>query len=167
LDGVNLDRIAQDLAGVGLTLPTEVVAEIALSEGRPDEALWQAESACSEAEHGGLRPAYVAALELQLRVQLRLDRPGDVVSLADVGVQMAGELGYRPLLWRIRAAKAQALEMLGEMEAAAQQYRVAAEIIRELADTVPDAELRQGFLSDAFVSSIIAASGSGTREKEV
>jgi hypothetical protein len=80
---------------------------------------------------------------------------------------MAGELGYRPLLWRIRAAKAQALEMLGEMEEAAQEYRVAAEIIRELADTVPDAKLRQGFLADAFVASIIAASGSGTREKEM
>jgi hypothetical protein len=76
---------------------------------------------------------------------------------------MAEGLGYRPLLWRIRAAKAQALETLGDGEAAAQEYRVAAEIVHELAETIPDAELRRGFLADAFVSSIIAASASSSR----
>ena len=54
-------------------------------------------------------------------------------------------------------AKAEALASLGKGEAATEEYRAAAEVIRELANTIADPALRAGFLSDAQVSSIVDA----------
>jgi class 3 adenylate cyclase/tetratricopeptide (TPR) repeat protein/ribosomal protein L40E/ABC-type dipeptide/oligopeptide/nickel transport system ATPase component len=158
LDEASPDRITQDLASTGRTLPPDVMAEIHLSEGRLDEALKAAGEASSRAEEGGRRPDHVSALESQLRVLLRMGKPEEVVALADKGIRMAEEMSYLPMLWRIRAAKARALEMIGKNEEAAQEYEAAAAIIRKLADTIPDAELRQILISNPQVSSILAAS---------
>jgi hypothetical protein len=94
---------------------------------------------------------------VRLRGLLGLDRPGDVVPLADRTIQMAQGQGYRPLLWRLRGAKAQALAMLGDAEAATEEYQAAAAVIRELAKPIPDTELRWGFMSNVRVASIMAA----------
>jgi tetratricopeptide (TPR) repeat protein len=138
------------------------MAEIELSAGRLDEAFKAAEEACSQAEKGGRRPDYLSALESQLRVLLRLDKPEEAVALADEGIRMAEEMSYLPMLWRIRAAKAQALEMIGKSEEAAQEYEAAAAIIRKLADTIPDAGLKNSFMSNPLVSSIIENNHGGT-----
>ena len=71
---------------------------------------------------------------------------------------VAAEMRYLPMVWRIRAAKAQALGMLGDAEAAAREYEAATAVIQKLADTIPDAELKGGFLSNPLVSSIIDTS---------
>jgi tetratricopeptide (TPR) repeat protein len=166
LDEVNLAGIAQDLESIGETLPPDVTAEIALGEGKLDQALRRTEIACAEAKGSGRRPDQVSASELRLRVLLRLGRPGDVISLADEVLQMAEEMGYRAMAWRIRATKAQARGMLGDEQAARQEYELAAAIIRELAHTIPDAELKYNYLSNAFVSSIIAASSDRSRREQ-
>lgn len=166
LDEAKLETISQDLATMGGTLPPDVTAEIAFSAGRLGEALEQAQKASSEAEEKARRPDHIAALELQLRVLLRLDRPRDVVALADEGIRMAEEVSYLPMVWRIRAAKARALEMLGEDDAVAQEYEAAAAVLRELAHSIGNAELKQGFMSNPLVSPIIVASKRHTGEEE-
>ena len=145
----------------------EVVAELLLSEGTLDEALRQAETAAAQAEQTGLRPATVSALEVQVRILLCLNRPADAVMLADEALRAAEEMHYLPMVWRISAAKAQALTRLGITAEAAAAYQAAAAIIRQLAETIPDAALKHGFLSQPLVSSIMAAAHARTRsEKE-
>jgi class 3 adenylate cyclase/tetratricopeptide (TPR) repeat protein/ABC-type dipeptide/oligopeptide/nickel transport system ATPase component len=166
-DQANLDRIAQDLADMGITLPVDVTAEIDLAAGRLDEALKAAEELCSQGEESGRRPDYVSGLELQLRVLLRLDRPKDAIALADVGIRVAEGMSCLPMLWRIRASKAQALEMLGNNKEAAQEYEAAGAIVQQLADTIPDPELKQGFMSNPLVSLVIAASNHHTESSSL
>jgi hypothetical protein len=135
-----------------------VLGEIALVEGDPERALQHAQTACAHSQGLGCWLGHLFALELQLGVLLRLGRPGEVLPLADAGIRRAEEIGARPMLWRIRALKAQALAALGQVEAATGEYQAAAAILLPLADEVPDAELRRNYLSSALVSSILAAS---------
>ena len=145
----------------------EVVAELLLSEGTLDEALRQAETAVSQAEQSGCRPAAISALEVQVRILLRLNRPADAVALADEALRAAEEMHYLPMVWRLSAAKAQALTGLGNTAEAATAYQAAAVIIQQLAETIPDAALKHGFLSPPHVASIMAAAHKRTRsEKE-
>ncbi|MCP4536628.1 MAG: AAA family ATPase [Chloroflexi bacterium] len=163
---VNLDWTTQDLENTATALTADVPAvlgEIALIKGNLEEALEQAEKACAEAEARGWRPAFVSALELQLRVLLKLDRPGEMIALADKGAQMAEQMACRPLMWRVQAAKAQSLALLGDDGAAAQEYKTAAAIVRDLANTIGDAQLKQSFTSNSSVSLVLehAQAGAG------
>jgi tetratricopeptide (TPR) repeat protein len=175
----NLDQPTQDLATMDAALTTDVLAEIALYQGKLDEAMRQAEKACAEAESksfwafpplrglphvansrteakgGDRRPSYLSALILQLQILLKLGRPEDVIPLADKAIRAAGEMGYRPLLWRLRAAKAQAMGMLGDGEIASQEHKAAAVIVHDLADTIGDPKLKRTFMSNNSVSLVL------------
>ena len=163
----------QDLTSMSASLPLgglrdimaeEVVAELLLSEGTLDEALRQAETAATQAAQSGFRPAAVSALEVQVRILLRLNRPADAaVALADEALRAAEEMHYLPMVWRLSAAKAQALTRLGNTAEAAQASQAAAAVIRQLAETIPDAALKHSFLSNSLVSSIMAAAHERTR----
>jgi hypothetical protein len=158
LDELNLDWIDRDLTSTSSALPAaapQLLGELALYEGKLDEALGQAEKAGAEAEARAWKPSYVAALELQLRVLLQLDRPADVISLANRGLEVAEKMEHRPLIWRVRSARAQALAALGDAVAAAQDYKAAAAVVRELADTIGDAQLVRGFLSNPTVAKVL------------
>jgi tetratricopeptide (TPR) repeat protein len=173
IDRAKLDRVVQDLERIrpASTIrrlygePATVLGEVALAQGNLDGALRHAQSACAETQESGYRSGYVAALELQLRVLLRLDRPGDAIVLAETGIQMAEETGTLPMLWRIHASKAQALEMIGQAEASAQAYAAAATILLDLADAIPDASLKRNYLANPLVSAILAASTGTSQEK--
>jgi len=167
-EGVVQDRadLADMGAGMSAVLPFEILGEVDLFEGKLDEALQQALSACAQAEEGGRRPDQVSGMELQARILLQLNRPGDVPGLADAALRMAEEMGYQPMVWRLRAAKARALAMLGQAEAAAQEYETAAGVILKLTETIGDVDLKRGFLSDPLVSSILAASHQPLRKEE-
>jgi class 3 adenylate cyclase/tetratricopeptide (TPR) repeat protein len=166
IDRAGLQRVVQDLEGMNawstvtdwLGEPGVVLGEIALVEGDPERALPLAQAACAHTQGFGCWIGYLSALELQLGALLRLGRTGEVLPLADAGIRRAEEIGARPMLWRIRALKAQALAALGQVEAATGEYQAAAAILLPLADEVPDAELRRNYLSSALVSSILAAS---------
>jgi tetratricopeptide (TPR) repeat protein len=175
LDQVDLRGMIQDLSSMSANLPSggmevmaeEVIAEILLCEARLDEALRQAETAALQAKQSGFRPASVSALEVQLRILLRLNRPTEAAALADEVLRTAEEMQYFPMVWRIQAAKAQALTRLGDTAGAAQAYEAAADVIQQLAETIPDAELKDGFLSNPLVSSIMLAAHDRARnEKE-
>jgi tetratricopeptide (TPR) repeat protein len=163
LDEARLQALAQDLVNVRETLADRTVgialSAIALAVGNPQEALQEAQRAATEAHANGARPSRAAALELELRALLELNRPAEALPLAEEGLRLATEMSYRPMEWRLHAAKAQALGKLGETDAAAQEYERAAAILRELADTIPDAELRQGFLADPLAASVIKGAG--------
>jgi tetratricopeptide (TPR) repeat protein len=157
LDAATRQAITRDLETMGAALPAAVLAELALSEGRPDEALARAEEAASEAGALGHTPDQVVALELQVRSLLRLDKPEDALALAGEALRLAEALRFLPLVWRLRGGRAQALAKLGKTEAAAQEYGAAAAVIQTLAGTIGEATLRDGFLSNDAVSSILAA----------
>ncbi|HEV2054457.1 MAG TPA: adenylate/guanylate cyclase domain-containing protein [Methylomirabilota bacterium] len=160
LEPTTLSRLTQDLLSI-LEGPSaepsqkvtaaQVMAELLLSEGRLDEALRRAEASARHADQIGFKPAYVSALALQLCILLRLNRPTDVVVLADSVLAVAEAMSYRPMLWRIRAAKAQALATLGNGTGAAEESHAAAAVIRELSETIPDEELKRGFLARASI----------------
>jgi hypothetical protein len=156
--------LAQDLTRIREDPPAEpshdvsasvVMAELFLSEGRLDEALRLTEASAARAERIGLGPACVSAFVVQLRLLLRLQRPGDAVALADRALRLAEEMSYNQMLWRIRAARAQARKALGDEAGASEDHQAAATVIRTLAQTVPDEELRNAFTAKALGSSII------------
>jgi len=158
LDEESLDKINQDLASLSEKLPDITLARFALSTGKLDEALEYAVEAFSDAENNGYRPNQASSLELQARILMQMDKPEDALARADNGIKMADDMSYLSMLWRLRGTKARILERLNRSEEATQEFAAAAEIIQKLADTVPDAELKQGFLSNPLVASIIAAS---------
>lgn len=97
----------------------------------------------------------VWALELEIRILLKTERPEDVIPFANRALTIAKEYDCLPDIWRIRASKAQAFGMLGEDEKAVQEYRAASTIIYQLADAIKDPELKETFLSDPTVSSVL------------
>jgi hypothetical protein len=99
-------------------------------------------------------------LEIRARVLLELGQARKALPLIDAGLATANEMGYLPTMWRLYAAKARATEMLGDDEGAAQAYVSAAQIVHKLAETIPDAAHKGGFLSDTLTSSILNAAGS-------
>jgi hypothetical protein len=153
----NLSAFLQQPEMAGAVLPPDVLAEMHLCDGSLDEALEQVENVAAQAKTSGREPAHVAALELKLRILLRLDRAAEARDLAEEALRMAEAMGYLPRVWRLRAGKAQALEALADTAAAAREYQAAAAVIRGLADTIGDAGLKEGFLSDPLVASIFAA----------
>jgi hypothetical protein len=103
LEPAHLRSVIQDLTSMSASLPLgvlmdmtaeEVVAELLLSEGTLDEALRQAETAASQAEQSRFRLAAISALEVQVRILLRLNRPADAVALADEALRVAEEMHY-------------------------------------------------------------------------
>ena len=172
-------HLTQNLGAMDTPLRADVLGEIALCQGNLDEALRQAQKACVEAkanrfwalhplrglphakgarieaEEGDRKPSYLSALLLQVWILLKLDPPEEVIPLVDRGIRTAEEMGYRPLLWRLRAAKAQAIEIQGDGELAAQEYAAAAVIVRKLADSIADPQLKQSFMSNASVSLVL------------
>jgi len=174
LEDTTVSRVTQELMSI-LEGPTaepmhkvmaaQVMAELLLSEGRLDEALRRAAVSARHADQSGLKPAYVSARVLQLRILLRLNRPTDVVELADDVLRIAEDMSYRPMLWRIRAARAHALRALGDDVEAADEYERARAMVRELAETISDKELKSKFLARAFGAAMISeAHGRGAAE---
>lgn len=139
-------------------LPGEVRSDIELYLGNPEKALHEALSASRQAEAIGRKFAHVSALELQSRIQLRLNLPTEAIVCANQALHLAEEIQYMPMVWRLRAAKAKAFDMLGDTKAASQEYNAASAIVQRLANTIHSAELQRTFLSTPLVLSIINAS---------
>jgi tetratricopeptide (TPR) repeat protein len=155
LDESKLDEIIENLTAVDSALPKLIVGEIDFAARLFESALDHAKMAAKEADKEGRRSAFIPALELQLRIMLKLDRPQDVVSLADQGIQMALETDYLTMLWRLHDARARALESLGNQAESAEEYRSAAKLINDLADNIIDRKHKKGFLSYPQVASIL------------
>lgn len=155
---VSMSWSNQNLANTPTALLAEkpvLLGEIALRKGNFVEALTFARNSCSVAEKHGWRPAHVIALELQLRILLKLDRAGDVISIADEGILMAEQMNYSSLELLMQISKAKALTMKGNTDMAMKQYQASATIIHELADNMGNAHLKQSFLSNRCILPVL------------
>lgn len=154
---VNLEWSDQNIANTPTALMAEkpvLLGEIALRKGNFEEALRCARNSCSEAEKHGWRPAYVIALELQLRILLKLDKAGNVISIADEGILMAEQMNYATLELLIRISKAKALDLRGKTKLAVEQYQTAVTIIHKLAENMSNDDLKKSFLSNKRISPV-------------
>jgi tetratricopeptide (TPR) repeat protein len=138
-------------------LPEAVLTELLLAQGRLEEALVHAESSATQAAEGGLRPEYLSAVEVRLRILLRLGRPQEALDLTGTALRLTEDMATAPLTWRILAARAEALATLGDSDRAVQTYTSASEVILTLVETVGDETLKEGFLANTQVAAILAA----------
>jgi hypothetical protein len=106
-------------------------------------------------------------LALQAGLLLELRRPEDALVVCDKALQIASAIDYLPMIWRIRATKARALEGLGAEEAAIYEWQTAATLIQALAGAIGDSDLQQGFIADPLIASVIVrAQGQIVNTKE-
>lgn len=100
------------------------------------------------------------ALELKARALIKLGQPAEALLLLDEALTLATDMNYRRILWRVQRTRGDAYSALGNADAAAGSYKEAAAILRALADTIPDAQLQNGFLSNPVVVSTFRAAQS-------
>jgi hypothetical protein len=153
-----MDWVAQDLENTNSTLPAEapwILGEIALSQGDLEEALTKAEMAGKEAGSRGWKPTFCNAQELQLRVLLRMGRASEVIPMVNDIIQTAENMEYKPLIWRLRKLKSEALVHLGDAAGSTRQRKLAAGDIRDLADAIGEAHLKQAYLTSRSVSAVL------------
>jgi class 3 adenylate cyclase/tetratricopeptide (TPR) repeat protein len=155
LDAAGLTQMRQELEGVDEERASAVMAEILLALGKLDEALADAEQAAREAADHDWTPEVVAAMEVQSLALLAMNRAADAASIAEEGIQMAEAMGALPLVWRLQALKSRAHQQLNDRESAGRALARAAEIVRALAASIPDAARQQRFLATVEVSSVI------------
>jgi class 3 adenylate cyclase/tetratricopeptide (TPR) repeat protein len=137
--------------------PLSVLPEILLAQGQAEEALRQARSRAAQADEEGFTPSTLAHQEVQLRILSRLSRWEEAVTRSSGVLGLAQEMSALPMVWRVQAARAEALAALGEAEEAARAFAAAAAVIRTLAGTIPDSALKEGFLTGPRVAAILAA----------
>ena len=103
---------------------------------------------------------YAPALELKARALIKLGQPAEALLLLDEALTLATDMNYRRILWRVQRTRGDAYSALGNADAAAGSYKEAAAVLRALADTIPDAQLQNGFLSNPVVVSTLRAAQS-------
>ena len=135
------------------------LGELAVAEGDHSAALESADKALEMAAAAGRRPDTTFALELKAWVFMLDDQPELAEKAASEGVDLAEELSYRPMVWRLKGTLAEALDALGRGEQAQAVREQATSLIHELAAGVSDKELRNTFLESAAVRSILSALG--------
>jgi len=155
LDETSLAKIEQDLKPFSKTLGRQAKAETMLSTGSLEEALELADAAITNTEKAGMKLYLIPALELKLRILLDLKNVTEALIVADNAFQQALQTGYQPMMWRILAGRARAREAAGDEIGAKQDIQSAAAIASELAETIPDQELRQEFKTNPLVAPIL------------
>ncbi|HEY7093020.1 MAG TPA: LuxR C-terminal-related transcriptional regulator, partial [Ktedonobacterales bacterium] len=156
--------------------------ELALAQGKPDEALQIAERLLATAP--GVAPGeepqpIPRLLKLQGEALTALSRLDEAVDVLGRAKQGALERNTRPVLWTIHRAQARAYHLLRRQDLARRELAAARRIIEELAATLDDVSLREQFLAAAVDSlpqkkahtarkaSAQSAGGLTAREREV
>ena len=152
--------IRSEIEEAGAFPAGELLVEALLAGGAAADALVEAEKLVGGAEAGGRLRQYVPALELKARALIDLGRSAEALPLLDDALAQARDIDYRRILWRIERTKGDALSALGDPTAAATSYHQAAAELQALADTIPDAQLQNGFLSNPVVVSTLSAAQS-------
>jgi tetratricopeptide (TPR) repeat protein len=151
-----------DMSLRGMRSPTAslALAEYALATGEPERALDLADEAKDRARGHGRRPETVMALELIARIRISEGDWEAALQAARTGVELANEIGYRPMLWQLLGLEGKALDGLHRTEDADQARAQAAEVVKAIADTVSDAGLRATFLASPEASDVLEQSKS-------
>jgi len=134
-----------------------IFGHLALSNDDFTQALEMANTLKTYAEESGRRPDLASALLLKAQALMAMEEVEEAVAAAEEGVQLAMEMDYLPVLWRLRGTKAEALKRLGRQRETAHEFKGASAIIEELAGNISEEDLRTSFLSNPIVTSILAA----------
>ena len=148
------------MEAAGAVPGADTVAEALLARGAAADALVEAERLVAGSETRGRGRDYAPALELKARALIKLGQPAEALLLLDEALTLATDMNYRRILWRVQRTRGDAYSALGNADAAAGSYREAAAVLRALADTIPDAQLQNGFLSNPVVVSTFRAAQS-------
>ena len=130
-----------------------VRAEVALLEGRPEEAVGLAHSAVELAEHSGA-PRHVAkGLLFQGVAQVEAGRPDEAAGTLRRAALLAENLGTVPLLWPVRAMLAALLAESAPAESE-RSLQAARRAVEAVAAELPD-DLRAGWVGRADVAAVL------------
>ncbi len=159
--GRTADMVRSEIEAAGGFRSGEALVEALLAGGAAADALVEAEKLVAASEANGRGRDYVPALELKARALISLGRPAEALSLLDGALTRARDMDYRRVIWRVQRTKGDAYSALGDRDAATGSYQEAAAVLRTLADTIPDAQLKNGFLSSPVVVSTLKAAQAG------
>jgi tetratricopeptide (TPR) repeat protein len=124
-------------------------AELALAQGEPALALDITDRLIASAP--GMSPGRVITFLWKLKGEAFADigRTEEACSLLRAAIENARAMEERFLLWRIHASLGRLYRALGRQSEARQELSTARELVEELADTVPNGELRDNFFQQA------------------
>jgi tetratricopeptide (TPR) repeat protein len=142
-----------------------IFGKFAYSSGDYVQALEMANNLENYAKENGRHPELASALLLKAQSSLATEQFNEAVSAAEEGIELAMELEYLPILWRLRGTRAETLKRLGQEKESAEEFKRASEIIEELAGNISEEDLRNTFLSNPIVTSILAAAKTKSEEK--
>ena len=159
LDKATLVQLMEKVSAMGLHYRAEILCEIALYHGKPEEALHHARTAQQqelEKVRGYQVFHYSEGLLLECRSLQQLGQPDALLLVAEKGLQTAKAVGCRPAIWQLAGLQGWAFEQLGMHAEAADAYGTASKVIRELAASIDDDSLRDSFLSRVEAKEILA-----------
>jgi DNA-binding SARP family transcriptional activator len=124
-------------------------AELALSQGDPETALETVEGLIESAP--GMEPGRVIPFlwQLKARALSTLGHREQALALMQEAIESAQAEGERFLLWRLHASLGRLYHSTGRQAEGEAELQKARELVEELANTLPDGELREGFLQQA------------------
>jgi tetratricopeptide (TPR) repeat protein len=129
------------------------------------QALEFADQLMEFSKESGRRPELSSALLLRAESLTALEQYDEAISAADEGIQVARELEYLPILWRLLGVKAEALVLSDRKREAGDVYFAASQVIDKLSKSITDENIRQTFLSNPNVASIFAEAKPSTKEQ--
>jgi len=125
-------------------------AELALCQGDPRLALDIVDRLIASAP--GMSPGRVITFLWKLKGEalIAMGKMEEAHALLKAAVENAQATGERFLLWRLHASLAQLYCGIGRQSEAGKEFSTARELVEELADTVPNGEVRDKFLHRAY-----------------
>jgi tetratricopeptide (TPR) repeat protein len=153
---VEAQALLAEFSGIGARLSKPVLAEVALAEGDVDAALTAAKSLRANHADNGRKLLAADASELIIRCFAAQSRWQEVIEQADSVIAFCDEAGYRNLAWRVLAARSQARRALELNTEAQADLARAGVLLRELADTIEQPDMRQSFESQPIVRDVLA-----------
>jgi tetratricopeptide (TPR) repeat protein len=156
------DLLEKQFGGFRWRWKTRLLAawgQLRLAQGQAQQALDFAEQCLDLAEQTSAHKNLVKGWRLKGQALAALGRLQEAVPWLTRAVDMAGEIGNPPLLWKSRFALGEVLQQQGHHAQAQEQYALAASVIEGTASGLQDPELRETFLAAAPVCAALRAAG--------
>ncbi len=134
-------------------------AHIALATGDAAGALEKAQQLSRTHANNGNRLSAADAGEVVALSFLALQRFAEARDEAARQIAFCEERGYRNLLWRLLATRAEAHAGLGSIKDAMADFRAGAALVKALAATIPVAELSEAFVGQVMARQVLEAAG--------
>jgi len=134
------------------------IGESARAKGKLPEAIEIAKKAEALAKESDLRPDAVHALVLKAQSYSDMGMLQEALSFTEEAIQLAEEMSYLPMLWRILGLKADVLMQSNEKDRSEIEYQNASGVIHKLAENISDDALRINFMSSRPVTSVLTHS---------